>query len=658
MFAHFWLLSPRRIDLRVDVRTILRNHARGAVRGLITRALVYIGMGVCASGCAWLPNAMPGTLLVSSSAATAATTAESTASPASAKTAALVVDISAPPALKAVLEKHLDLTRLAQVAQGESVTDTELSRLLDATPGQVRELLQTEGYFAPSVKITRSGIQAAQGTERVQLVLSPGPQTRIAKSHLEITGDLANEAHAGDAQAAATLNTWLAAWPLKDSRPFRNADWVDAKDQALTRLRALGYLSATLVRSGVDIDPEQHRAEVHLTLASGPVFKRGAVAVEGLKHQDPQIALNLLSLPQGTPLVESLLLDAQDRMQKSGLYERVAIVVDPNPLQAPSAPLTLQLSEMPLQQLTFGVGFSANTGPRLTAEHIHRRVLDRDATARNKLEWGKARQAWDGDLSTHHNEGLYRWVTGVGIERLVSSADTVLSQKLKWGRAQDSPRIDRFYFLEFDRSSRTTDLSRSESTAYSANMNWSWRDVDNPLLPTEGWTLALQTGAGSARASSGLSGGFGRAYARLTGYLPLGDRWYGQARLEAGQVVSPGGLEVPESLRFRAGGDDSVRGYGYRTLGPTVDGVVGSGNALLTASVELARPIVDSMPQLWGAMFVDAGNATENFKDYKPYVGSGVGLRWRSPVGPLRLDLAWAHQLRHARLHFSVGIVF
>lgn len=615
-------------------------------------------------GCAWLPTSLPGTLMVSSSAPSGASaSAAGAANPA----AALAVDIVAPARLKALLEKHLDLSRLAQVAQlaqGETVTDTELSRLLDATPAQVRELLQTEGYFAPTVKISRSAAGATTSNgptkvaERVVLELTPGPQTRVMRNELVVTGDLAQAAQAGNAQAVATLNNWRSAWPLKDARPFRNADWIDAKDQALSRLRTLGYLAATLVRSGVEIDPQQHRASVHLEISSGPLFKRGEVVVEGLKLQDLQIALNLLSLPAGTPLVESLLLDAQDRMQKSGLYERVTLVVDPNPLNAKAATLTLQLAEMPLQQLTFGVGFSANTGPRLTAEHIHRRVMDRDATARNKVEWGKSRQAWDGDLSTHHSEALYRWVTGVGIERLVSDTDTVLSQKLKFGRAQDSPRIDRFYFLEFDRSARTTDLSRAESTAYSANMNWSWRDVDNPLLPTEGWTLSLQTGGGTARASSGISGGFARAYARLTGYLPLGDRWYSQARVEVGQVAAPGGLEVPESLRFRAGGDDSVRGYSYRTLGPTVDGVVGSGNALMTASVELARPFVDSIPSLWGAVFVDAGNATENFKDYKPYVGSGVGLRWRSPVGPLRLDLAWAHQLRHARLHFSVGIVF
>jgi translocation and assembly module TamA len=128
--------------------------------------------------------------------------------------------------------------------------------------------------------------------------------------------------------------------------------------------------------------------------------------------------------------------------------------------------------------------------------------------------------------------------------------------------------------------------------------------------------------------------------------------------VEAGHVWAPRGLEVPESLRFRAGGDDSVRGYAYRSLGPLNDGVVGGGDVLLTGSVEVARPFIDAMPSLWGALFLDVGNAALNFRDFRAQVGTGVGVRWRSPVGPLRLDLAWSPELHRARLHFSVGIVF
>jgi translocation and assembly module TamA len=138
----------------------------------------------------------------------------------------------------------------------------------------------------------------------------------------------------------------------------------------------------------------------------------------------------------------------------------------------------------------------------------------------------------------------------------------------------------------------------------------------------------------------------------------VGKTWYAQARVEAGQVIKKAAVAVPQSQLWRAGGDDSVRGYGYRSLGPLVDGAVSGGAALLTASLEVARPISARMPSLWGAVFIDAGNAADNFKQLDPAVGTGIGLRWRSPVGPLRLDWAYGRAVHKARIHFSVGIAF
>jgi translocation and assembly module TamA len=117
-------------------------------------------------------------------------------------------------------------------------------------------------------------------------------------------------------------------------------------------------------------------------------------------------------------------------------------------------------------------------------------------------------------------------------------------------------------------------------------------------------------------------------------------------------------VAVPETQLFRAGGDDSVRGYSFRSLGPQVNGEVSSGRVMLTSSVEVARPISESLPFLWGAVFVDIGNAANSFKNIEYVLGTGVGLRWRSPVGPLRLDWAWGRETRKGRLHFSVGIAF
>jgi translocation and assembly module TamA len=112
-------------------------------------------------------------------------------------------------------------------------------------------------------------------------------------------------------------------------------------------------------------------------------------------------------------------------------------------------------------------------------------------------------------------------------------------------------------------------------------------------------------------------------------------------------------------LLFRAGGDDSVRGYGYQTLGPTdASGTAIGGRVLATGSLEVARPISAKLPSLWLATFIDAGGAAPTWRDYHASLGYGVGLRWRSPVGPLRVDLAYGADVHRVRLHFTVGITF
>jgi translocation and assembly module TamA len=118
-------------------------------------------------------------------------------------------------------------------------------------------------------------------------------------------------------------------------------------------------------------------------------------------------------------------------------------------------------------------------------------------------------------------------------------------------------------------------------------------------------------------------------------------------------------VSVPYTLLFRAGGDDSVRGYSYQSLGPSnVRGTAQGGKVMATSSVELATPFVRRKPAWMGAVFFDAGNAAANWKEFELARGYGVGVRWNSPLGPLRIDLAYGEKVRRARLHFSVGLTF
>ena len=209
-----------------------------------------------------------------------------------------------------------------------------------------------------------------------------------------------------------------------------------------------------------------------------------------------------------------------------------------------------------------------------------------------------------------------------------------------------------------ERATRSTDAGKTSTFALSGNYHVVLRQLDSVLLPTQGYTLALQGGIGRSHGTASKSGYFSRAYGRLTGYLPLGSSWYGQARIELGQVFLPNGVDAPDSQLFRAGGDDSVRGYGYRTLGPVIDGVVGSGPVLMTGSLEVARPFLASMPSLWGALFIDAGRAGQDFGSLKPALATAPVCAGAAPSAPLRVDLAWGQEVRKLRLHFSVGIAF
>ena len=277
-----------------------------------------------------------------------------------------------------------------------------------------------------------------------------------------------------------------------------------------------------------------------------------------------------------------------------------------------------------------------------------------------QLEYGRLHKFWNTQITGNANADLNRDLLAGTVEQLVSSTDQVLSKRVRLGRTQDTQRIERFYFVEAERSTRQTfdNVINTQAIAVSLNYQGGRRELDSLVLPTRGYTFTGQAGIGRSHGSNAVPGPYTRLYLRATGYLPLGGQWYSQGRIEFGQVFLRSNMVVPESQQFRAGGDESVRGYDYRSLGPIVDGSVGSGNVLYTTSVELAHPIVRSLPALWGAVFVDAGNAGNTFQHLNPAVGLGVGVRWRSPVGPLRVDWAYGRNTRKSKLLFSVGIAF
>ncbi|MFL6662294.1 MAG: autotransporter assembly complex protein TamA, partial [Rhizobacter sp.] len=517
------------------------------------------------------------------------------------------LQVDAPDDLRKLLLTYLDLARFQSVPETDAITSVELDRLVAASPAQARSLLETEGYFNAEVHVSRDN---GGDLPLIRVSVAPGPRAIIEKWQVEITGPLEAAAQAENEDAQVEVASLRRRWPLKADEPFRQAAWNEAKNLTLARLRAEGYPAATWVTTTARVDAQTRQVQLHVVADSGPLYHLGPVTIEGLERYDEAAVRRLTTFGQGQPYNEQLLLDYQERLQKVGLFEGAVVELDPDPATHDAAPVRIRVKELPLQTATFGAGYSANVGPRVTLEHIHRKPFGQHWIAKNKFELGPSLKSWQAELTSHPQEGLYRNILSGGYERLRSADEWRTTWTARVGRAQDTPNIERLYYAELTHSRLDTIAGTATSDAASLNYNWIWRHVDSVLLPTRGTTLSLQTAAGYAVGHEIKEGGitegrgpFTRAWGRLTWYRPIpdddmvADRWYVTARVEAGQVFAADRVGVPDPLLFRAGGDESVRGYAYRTLGPIVNGVVTSGRLTATGSIEIARPIWAKRPQ-------------------------------------------------------------
>jgi translocation and assembly module TamA len=575
------------------------------------------------------------------------------------------LEVDAPSELSKLLRQHLDLARLQYAAEADALTRGEIDRLIGAASAQALSLLQTEGYFNPLVKVTR--VDDGAEPPLLRMTVAPGPRATIDRLTLEVQGGLYDEVEAGDARAIELSDALQSEWGLQPGEPFTQSAWDSAKNRVVATLRSNGYLSAQWSGTAAQVNADHNSVRLFLVADSGALFRVGALRTAGLERFDEQAVMPAARELIGKPATEQTIRDVQDRLLNLGLFESVIIDVDAASADPAEAQALLALRELPLQQATVGIGYADDTGFQTTLEHTHRRIFDTRWTLHNKLLVGQEQLQWTGDLMSHLQEDGWRNLLAGQAERLDTNDERRYSWYARAGRTRDTLRIWRLVYGEYARALLETSAGDNDSEALSGNYHWTWRNVDDLRTPTRGTVWSLQGGLGYARGTSTSaetgaetvdSGPFARLYGRVQGYLPLGNGFYGSARLELGQVFVQEALSVPDTLLFRAGGDDSVRGYAYRSLGPEINGALVSGSTLFTSSLQVARPIFADQPAFLWALFVDAGNASDGWNHMRPVLGYGAGLHWRSPVGPLRVDLAYGHETQKFRLHFSVGVVF
>ncbi len=611
------------------------------------------------------------------------------------------LEIDAPEELRPLLQQYLDLARFQRHGD-DRITRGELNRLLAATPSQARSLLETVGYFRADVHVSAAvdpglGPQVDLGplrrwleqfdvltpltrprtptAMRVSLRVDPGPLVRVRAVRIEVRGPLAQAAAAEPPEteflqtpevevpsAREVIRRLQDRWALPVGQALIQADWSDAKARSVALARAEGYASATWVRTEARLDAQREHAELHLVLDSGPLYRIGEITINGLEHVDADSVRHLLTFEVGAPLRERAQLDFQDRLVKTSLFETIGVSAPPDPARPHAVPVRVNLRERSLHQITLGLGVSDTAGPRVTLEHLHQRFAGLPWQGKSKLQIGRTERLASLDLTSYPVPGPYRNLLSATLTQTEAGGLLVNSERIRAGRTQDGERIERLYYLEWQRAMTqpvSTGLITDDTSSITVNYQWVWRELDHPILPTQGYSVSAEAGFGRSFHTETDSGYFGRGLTRLTGYWPLGKSWFSQGRLQAGQVMSLDSTTVPYTLLFRAGGDDSVRGYAYQSLGPNAaDGTSIGGRVLATTSFEVGRPFTRNTPAWWWVIFHDAGQAALNWQQYVPVHGYGLGVRWRSPVGPLRIDLAWGEETQRARLHFNVGITF
>ncbi|PKO86938.1 MAG: outer membrane protein assembly factor [Betaproteobacteria bacterium HGW-Betaproteobacteria-12] len=521
-----------------------------------------------------------------------------------------------------------------------------LSAYTAASPGlqaDLSEVLATEGYFSPQ-------LEPVGEADSLRLKIDPGPRTVVGAVSVAIDGPL----------PAERRQQLIADWALAVGQPFRQEDWNNAKQQILSQLLADEYPAARLLNSLADIDSEARQASLSTHYASGPRYRFGELQISGLQRYPPELVAryNRAALP-GDPYREADLNTLQSTLQSTPYFTSVRAELDLSASDEDgdgsiSAPIILRVRERQPHRIGFGTGISSNTGARVEANY-HTPDLFRHAwSLESGLRLEQKKQTLYGDIFLPPDSRNRRHSFGAMSEK--TDIEELKTERYAFGvqSVQQRGSIEQRLSLGWQHERREPSGALAvTSRALVPNVQWTWRRVDHPLDPQNGIVLQAQVGGGAKAALSDQN--FVRLHGRWQQYVALGASNQLSLRAELGRTFADSRLRIPQDYLFRTGGTGSVRGYGYQSLGIKEGEATVGGRYLAVASAELTHWLNDS----WGvAAFVDTGDAVDSLADVRLATGYGLGARWRSPAGPIGVDLAYGERSREVHLHFSLAIPF
>ena len=506
-------------------------------------------------------------------------------------------------------------------------------------PEEIARAMETLGYYRSSVT---SRLRWKDDCWRAVYEVDPGDPVRVERFDLTILGPLADEPRMKDA---------VAELELAPEEPFSHGAYEGVKSRLQEVAQAIGYFDADYTERRVEVNPESNLADIVLTLDGGRRYRIGGIEVEQRVLKD-DLFRRYLGFEGGDPYDDEELTATYRNLIESDYFDRVLVTPELDAREEGLVPVRVTASANTRRSVLVGAGYATDTGPRGRLELRYRRLNDAghranfavlasavsgELNAEYRLPYGDPTHEW---LFTKGNVNFEKTDTSESLERSLAVGRTH-----RRGRAWAETNYVEYRIADFE-------VGEQEGTSQLLLFGTSWArttTIDSPR-PLLGYSLGLDVRAASKAALS--DNDLVQAILRGRQILPLGGPFRLLARAQAGWTWQREFDELPPSIRFFAGGDNSVRGYGFEQLGPVEDGEVVGGKRLLTGSLELDMLIRPS----WSvAVFGDTGSAFDESPDFS--TGVGIGVRWYSPLGPLRVDLA--HPLddpdHNMRLHISLG---
>jgi translocation and assembly module TamA len=510
-----------------------------------------------------------------------------------------------------------------------------------AAPARIREALEAFGYYEPRIEST---FETARDCWHVTLTITLGEPVRIRDVDVQLTGEAAADEDFVAAQTAAGLAA---------GKILRHGDYEQLKRRWSDLARERGYPDARFAVNRIDVYPEQRVADVALHFDSGRRYAFGAVDV----HQDvlvEPLVRSYVPFRTGEPYDSRKLTDLYVALADSGFFRNI----DVRPLEPDrehrTIPVEIALTAGTRLLISYGVGYSTDTGPRFRFTRNNRRFnerghqfslttqlspVDSEVTANYRFPTAASRDDW-----LNLDTGLKREET-----------DTATSKSLEFGVRRVRERADdwtRTQMLSLQIEDFVVAGVAGRSKLLMPGLDWTRVRADNAIRPHAGSKLELELRAATDAVFSDTSFVQATAQGKWIWSTERSRRFIVRGRV--GATLKNAFAELPPSVRFFAGGDNSVRGYDFKSLGPLdAGGKVIGGSDLAEGSFEFEQPLHGR----WSlAMFVDAGNAFEGSRlDAKR--SAGLGGRWQSPLGPIRIDLAhpFDDPTNNWRVHISLG---